>query len=126
MEAGASILFVTRTNGFATLNSMLIEHSTAATLTIDLGAIVKNWRLLGAQAGQLAPTTAACAAVVKADAYGLGLAAIGPTLYRAGCREFFVALVAEGIELRSLIPRDATVYVLHGPQPGAELDCLAT
>jgi alanine racemase len=123
MEAGASILFVTRTNGFATLNSMLIEHSTAATLTIDLGAIVKNWRLLGAQAGQLAPTTAACAAVVKADAYGLGLAAIGPTLYRAGCREFFVALVAEGIELRSLIPRDATVYVLHGPQPGAELDC---
>jgi len=123
MEAGASILFVTRTNGFATLNSMLIEHSTAATLTIDLGAIVKNWRLLGAQAGQLAPTTASCAAVVKADAYGLGMAAIGPTLYRAGCREFFVALVAEGIELRSLIPRDATVYVLHGPQPGAELDC---
>ena len=102
---------------------MLIEHSTAATLTIDLGAIVENWRFLGARAGSLAPSTAACAAVVKADAYGLGLAEVAPALYQAGCREFFVALVHEGVQLRALIPPDATVYVLHGPQPGAEIEC---
>jgi alanine racemase len=102
---------------------MLIEHSTAATLTIDLGAIVENWRFLGARAGSSPPPTAACAAVVKADAYGLGLAEVAPALYQAGCREFFVALVHEGVQLRALIPPDATVYVLHGPQPGAEIEC---
>ena len=102
---------------------MLIEHSTAAALTIDLGAIVENWRFLGARAGSSAPSTAACAAVVKADAYGLGLAEVAPALYQAGCREFFVALVHEGVQLRALIPPDATVYVLHGPQPGAEIEC---
>ena len=102
---------------------MLIEHSTAATLTIDLGAIVENWRFLGARAGSSPPPAAACAAVVKADAYGLGLAEVAPALYQAGCREFFVALVHEGVQLRALIPPDATVYVLHGPQPGAEIEC---
>lgn len=111
---------------------MLTEHSTAATLTIDLGAIVQNWRFLSARAcnsrqpnAPNAPNAVAteCAAVVKADAYGLGVSEIGLALYRAGCRHFFVALVAEGIHLRGLIPRDATVYVLHGPQPGAEIDC---
>ena len=123
MEAVASILLVTGTNALATLISMLIEHSTAATLTIDLGAIVQNWRILGAQACSSHLSSAACAAVVKADAYGLGLAEVGPALYEAGCRDFFVALVAEGVQLRTLMPRDATVYVLHGPQPGAEIDC---
>jgi len=109
---------------------MLIEYSTAATLTIDLGAIVENWRSLVARFGgsgiRSSPTTlskSACAAVVKADAYGLGLAAVGPALYQAGCRDFFVALMDEGIQLRALVPPDATVYVLHGPQPGAEIEC---
>ena len=109
---------------------MLIEYSTAATLRIDLGAIVENWRFLVARFGGsgvcASPTTlskSACAAVVKADAYGLGLAAVGPALYQAGCRDFFVALMDEGIQLRALVPPDATVYVLHGPQPGAEIEC---
>ena len=113
---------------------MLIEHSTAATLTIDLGAIAQNWRFLGTRAGSSSAskagttaastsTTAACAAVVKADAYGLGLAEVGPALYQAGCRDFFVALVDEGVQLKTLIGPDATVYVLHGPQPSAEIEC---
>ena len=46
-----------------------------AVLTIDLTAIVANWRLLAARA---AP--AECAAVVKADAYGLGMAQVAPAL----------------------------------------------
>ena len=50
-------------------------------LTIDLAAIVANWRLLRERA---AP--AECAAVVKADAYGLGIAEVAPALAAAGCR----------------------------------------
>ena len=78
-------------------------------LRIDLGAIVANWRLLKAK---LAPG-AACAAVVKADAYGLGMAEVAPALYRAGCRVFFVALPEEAIALRALLP-DAEIHLFAG------------
>lgn len=83
-----------------------------AHLTIDLGAIVENWRRLRAQA----PGTP-CAAVVKADAYGCGLAAVAPALWRAGCRTFFVAHLSEGIAARALLP-EAAIYVLNGLLPG--------
>lgn len=95
-----------------------------AVLRIDLDALVANWRSLAARA---AP--AHCAAVVKADAYGLGAPVVVRSLLAAGCREFFVALVDEGIRLREALadlwPEDARVHVLHGPLPGAEADCLA-
>ncbi len=86
-----------------------------ALLTIDLGAICDNWRALKARLA-----AADCAAVVKADAYGLGALKVAPALYRAGCRHFFVAHVDEAIALRPALHPDATVYVLHGPLPGAE------
>ena len=54
--------------------------------------------------------------MVKADAYGLGLAAVAPALRRAGCKTFFVAHVFEGQQLRALAP-DATIYVLNGLMP---------
>jgi len=96
----------------------------AAALTIDLGALVGNWKLL---ADRVAP--ARCGAVVKADAYGLGAGPVVLSLLEAGCREFFVALVDEGIRLRGALgeqwPVDARLHVLHGPMPGAEADCLA-
>lgn len=96
----------------------------AAVLTIDLGAVVENWLDLSRRA---AP--AHCAAVVKADAYGLGATPVVRALLRAGCREFFVALVDEGIRLRESLgqdwPHDALLHVLHGAPPGAEADCLA-
>lgn len=95
-----------------------------AVLHIDLGALVDNWRSLARQA---AP--ARCGAVVKADAYGLGAAPVVRSLLDAGCREFFVALVDEGVRLREALadawPGDARLHVLHGPLPGAEADCLA-
>src|SRR5690606_34421294 len=53
------------------------------------------------------------AGVVKADAYGLGASRVGPALWRAGCRTFFVALPQEGIELRAALPQ-ADIYVLNG------------
>ncbi len=82
-----------------------------STLTVDLGAIAANWRLLAEESRR-----AECAAVVKADAYGLGLAAVAPALRRAGCKTFFVAHVFEGQQLRALAP-DATIYVLNGLMP---------
>lgn len=88
----------------------LADHG--ARLTIDLSAIVENWRRLGAEAPDVP-----CAAVVKADAYGCGLGAVAPALWRAGCRTFFVAHLSEGIAARALLP-EAAIYVLNGLLPG--------
>lgn len=85
------------------------EHSAAgARLTIDLGALAENWRTLAAMA-----PNAETAAVVKADAYGIGVARAAPALLNAGCRTFFVATLQEGIDLRALLPNVA-IFVLNG------------
>jgi alanine racemase len=81
-------------------------------LTIDLDAVVANWRELKERA---AP--AQCAAVVKADGYGCGLEPVTAALAGAGCETFFVAQLAEGRRVRAAAPR-ATIYVLNGILPG--------
>jgi alanine racemase len=81
-------------------------------LEIDLDAIAANWRLLAARIG--APQR--CAAVVKADAYGMGAAHVAPALAAAGCRLFFVATLAEGLALRRILP-GAAIAVLNGLVP---------
>jgi len=83
-----------------------------ATLTIDLAALVSNWRLLGRRAGTEA------GAVVKADAYGIGIEPAVTALARAGCRNFFVAHLSEGVRARKVAP-EATVYILNGLLPGS-------
>ena len=84
-----------------------------AHLTIDLDAITANWRTLQAHG-----KGAACAAVVKADAYGTGLERTGPALAKAGCKTFFVAHLGEGERLRAVVS-DATIYVLNGFPEGS-------
>lgn len=84
--------------------------SLEARLTIDLAAIVANWRALDAMSAPAVET----AAVVKADAYGLGAAAVGPALAKAGVKTFFVALPQEGVRLREILGRAATIYILGG------------
>ncbi len=79
-----------------------------ALLTIDLDAITANYRLLSATA-----KGAECAAVVKADAYGLGVAKVAPALEVVGCKTFFVATLDEGIELRGILPQ-ADIHILNG------------
>ena len=79
-----------------------------AVLTIDLAALAANWRAL---AERVAP--AECGAVVKADAYGIGIEAAAPALAKAGCRTFFVAHASEGRRVRALVPH-AVIYVLNG------------
>jgi alanine racemase len=89
-----------------------------ARLTIDLGALVRNYRRLCAQAA-----SARVAGVVKADGYGLGAVPVAQALAGAGCRDFFVAHLAEALPLLDRLPADATVVVLNGLQPGAESLC---
>jgi hypothetical protein len=79
----------------------------SALLTIDLAAIAENHRLLAGHAG-----TAICAAVVKADAYGLGADWVAPVLIAASCRHFFVAQVGEGIALRSILGLGTVIAML--------------
>lgn len=88
------------------------SQTTGATLTIDLGALVSNWRALSGLAG-----TGHAGAVVKADAYGIGIEPAVSALAQGGCDTFFVAHVSEGIRARTVAP-DATVYVLNGLLPG--------
>ena len=94
------------------------EHHAGARLEVDLGAVAANWRSLCERLGG-----AACAAVMKADAYGLGAAKVA--LARAGARQFFVAHVDEAIALRPFVPAAAEVFVLNGLPAGAERDCAA-
>jgi len=85
-------------------------------LKIDLGAIKANYRALS---DYVAP--AQVAAVVKADAYGLGMVRVAQALWEAGCRHFYVAFIEGGLQLRQLLPQ-ARVSVLHGVTAGIEKD----
>src|SRR5205085_4459956 len=77
-------------------------------LTIDLDAIVANWRKLEKTA-----VPAECAAVIKADAYGCGADPVARALARAGCKTFFVATLEEARAARAALP-SAVIYVLDG------------
>ena len=79
-----------------------------ATLTIDLAALVENWRMI---AGQVSP--AECGATIKADGYGCGAVEVARALWSAGCTTFFVALPVEGKQVRDALP-EAVIYVLDG------------
>ncbi|MBC7857671.1 MAG: alanine racemase, partial [Burkholderiaceae bacterium] len=96
------------------------RERSGAILTVDLGALRANYRLLRERA---AP--AACSAVLKSDAYGLGAAAVAPALYEEGCRHFFVAHLDEGIALRPHLASDADIFVLHGAPPDTEAEFTA-
>lgn len=90
-------------------------------LTIDLGALRRNYMTLARMA---AP--ARTAAVVKADAYGLGVAHVVPVLFDTGCRDFFVAHLQEAVDVRhALAGSDVRIFVLNGLQPGEEMACIA-
>jgi len=91
-----------------------IPVSARAVLTVDLSALRANWARLNEVSGR-----AECAGVIKADAYGLGLAPIARALTNEGCKTFFVATVDEGRTAREVQP-GATIYILDGLLPGAE------
>jgi len=85
-----------------------------ATLTIDLDAIAANWRALDRMTGPGVQT----GAVVKADAYGLGVTRVVRTLAQAGARRFFVAYAEEGAQVRQALGPGPQIAVLSGHCPG--------
>ncbi len=88
------------------------EPEAGGILTIDLAALVANWRALAGRAA-----AAQCAAVVKADGYGCGVEQVAAALAKAGCLTFFVANLPEARRARAAAP-DAAIYVLNGVLPG--------
>jgi alanine racemase len=91
-------------------------------LTVDLDAIIANWRKLEKTA-----VPAECAAVVKADAYGCGVEQVARALASAGCKTFFVATLEEARVVRAALPT-ATLYTLDGffqntGEAYAKIDC---
>ena len=83
-------------------------------LVIDLDALARNYAVL---CRTVAP--AECGAVVKANAYGLGVAPVARRLFAAGCRTYFIATLDEGFELRDILPK-ARIFVFSGAIPGTE------
>lgn len=84
----------------------------SATLTIDLQAVIANWRALDTM------TTCETGAVVKADAYGLGVDRVAPALAGAGVRHFFVAMAHEGVTLRKILGPGPRISVFSGHMAG--------
>ena len=82
------------------------------TLTIDLSALAANWHALAKI------SKVETAAVVKADAYGLGIAPVAKHLAAAGARQFFVAVAEEGIALRRALGAGPVISVLSGHMYG--------
>lgn len=91
-----------------------IPAAVCGVLSVNLGAVASNYQILSSHL-----KSGAIAAVLKADAYGLGLVPVGQTLAGVGCQDFFVAHLEEALELRSHLSH-ANIYVLSGVLKGSE------
>jgi alanine racemase len=78
------------------LTRYLELHMKSPTLAIDLPAMQANFASVKALVGPRVSVSA----VLKSDAYGLGLERLAAALFEAGCGSFFVADIAEGVRLR--------------------------
>lgn len=97
-----------------------IPSEVMAFLQVDLTAIQHNYRLLQKQMQK-----GRCGAVLKANAYSMGLAPVARALVSLGCEDFFVAHGEEGLALRKILSLEkkekrARIYVFSGVLPGSE------
>lgn len=82
-----------------------------AWVEIDLDLLAENWRrILARFKGER------LGAVVKADAYGLGLEPIALRLHAEGCRLFWAGSLEEGQRLRRRL-QDVDIFTLNGLGP---------
>jgi len=90
---------------------MIGKSHSPTRLTIDLDAVVENWRILKSQTSH-----GRASAVVKANGYGLGLKQVARALANAGCDTFFVAHLDEGIALKDILSDfpSARVFAMNG------------
>ena len=84
----------------------------SAELYINLANICSNWNALNSL------SNGAAGAVVKANAYGLGIKEVGISLAKAGARDFFVAVAEEGAALRRAIGPGPKIYIFSGHMVG--------
>jgi len=89
-------------------NKAAALSAVSGVLTVDLDALVANWRKLEKTA-----VPAECSAVIKANAYGCGIEPVARALAKAGCKTFFVATPDEAAAARAAVP-SAVLYVLNG------------
>jgi alanine racemase len=75
-------------------------------LEVDISRVVANYRKM------LSLTGSQIAAVIKANAYGLGAKQVAAGLYKAGCRDFCLAYIDEVAEVRSHI-KGASIYLFN-------------
>ena len=85
-----------------------------ARLTIDLDALVSNWRALDS----VSAATTETAAVVKGNAYGLGVQPVVRALHKAGVKRFFVAVAEEGAAVREALGPNVEINVFSGHMRG--------
>ncbi len=104
---------VTKKDSTEAASTALATAAANGILTIDLDALVSNWRKLESRA-----VPAECAAVVKGNAYGCGAGPVARALAFAGCSTFFVATLSEARALREVAPI-AIIYVLNGFFPNS-------
>jgi alanine racemase len=95
------------------MTTMSDAHSGQARLSIDLDGVATNWSFFKDQS-----EGANCAAVIKANAYGLGVSQIAKRLQRAGCDTYFVAHLSEAITARAALGSHPIIYVLNGLMAG--------
>jgi alanine racemase len=98
----------------------LVPAQNTSAIVIDLRVIGSNYRRIKAVLVKSNVNKCLCAAVLKANSYGLGTAEVAQTLVSDGCRDFFVADIAEGIDLRRAVTKDSHIYVLCGVLPHTE------
>ena len=84
----------------------------SAELYINLANICSNWNALNRL------SNGSAGAVVKANAYGLGIKEVGISLAKAGARDFFVAVAEEGVQLRQALGQGPKIYVFSGHMTG--------
>ena len=89
-------------------------------LSINLSAIQHNWRYIAKQV----VAGAEAGAVVKANAYGLGVQPVAQALFAAGCRTFFVAHFAEAQALKSTLASDCRIFILTGVRESEIAACV--
>lgn len=85
----------------------MICHNNNLKLTVSLAAIRKNYAAI------CDFTKRKVAAVLKANAYGIGLEPVARTVYEEGCITFFVATVFEGVQLRKILGQKSEILILN-------------
>lgn len=89
-------------------------NNSLSVIDISLSKIVENYKNIKKHFN-----VEFLAAVLKSNAYGLGADRVSKALFDGGCKEFYVAIIDEAVQLRKSVP-DATIFVLHGINKGEE------